>query len=180
MRASSSGRMQDGRDTCAFSFFFFVFSVDCGHRASKEEAEDTARKSCENRRTVDRQSMKNRPTSKKNRRKFDHGRFWALQAFSGTRRDAVETATGCPKLLPKRSWSAPGEPRVAGSDPKASPGPSRDAPRLPRSAVQACSAHPTLSHAPAERFFNVFGLSCGSSDVLPVSVFTVFCCIRTK
>ena len=55
--ASSSGQAQDGRETCAF---FGVLFVDRDQRASKQEADDTARKSYENEASVDEKSIENR------------------------------------------------------------------------------------------------------------------------
>ena len=40
--------------------------------------------------------------------------------------------------------------------------------------------HHASSNTSSERFFVAFVLTRGSSDVLFVSVFTVFCCLRTK
>ena len=90
---------------------------------------------------------------------------------SGCDRDAQNSPQG-------RSWSAPGEPRAAGSRPKASLGQSREAPGPARSGVRACLEYRALPNMLTERLLVVFALARGSSDVCFVSVFTVFCWLR--
>ena len=86
VRASSSSQTQDESDSRAF--FFCVLSVErC--QLSKEEALGTVRRPCamtENRRKIDRKSMKNRF-------QFRPCAVWALGAGSGTHRDALGTAS---------------------------------------------------------------------------------------
>ena len=65
------------------------------------------------------------PKSTENRRKFNLGRFWALQAVSGTRRDALGTAPARPKAASKPILGRPGRAK-SGQEPSESvPGPPR-------------------------------------------------------
>ena len=79
-----------------------------------------------------------------------------------------------------RSWSAPGEPRAARSRPKASLGQSREASGPPRSGVRARLEYRALSNMITERLLVVFALARESFDVCFVSVFTMFCWLRTN
>ena len=143
--ASSGAHTQDGRETCTFFFLFaFCLSIVVSDRANKKQ--NTQR---ESRMKVERKSAKK---AMENQREIDHhrqkiadisilGGFGRSKPFrgrarmrSGRLRDAQQPPQG-------RSWSGLGEPRAAGSRPKASPGRARDTPGLHRSATQARSAH---------------------------------------
>ena len=136
VRASSSGQTEDGRETCAF-FLFFVF---CLSIAVSERAKKKQKSQRESRTKIERKSTENRSKIGQNRRKIEEnsilGGFERSEPFreragtrSGRDRDAQNSPQG-------RSWSAPGEPRAAGSRPKASLGQSREAPGPPRSGVR--------------------------------------------
>ena len=138
--------------------------------------------SCLRRTRLERKSTNIHPKSTPNRRKIDLGPFWALQAASGTRPDALGTAFNTQMPPQNRSWGALGEPRVAKSRPKASPGHPRDAPRLLRLSEPLWCTSCTERRRTRLRidFLIAFVLSRESSDVLGVSVFTMFCWVSTK
>ena len=177
MWASSTGQAQDRRETCAF-FFLFAFSlaIVLSERAKLNESQElrndadrSRRHSAQKVRTASEQSTQNRSKidekSMKNRRKIGLGQFWAFKAVSGTRRDALGTTRGRPKIAPRPILGRPGRAK-SGQEPSNSvPG---TVPRRCRTAPERCpthSGHQALSNEPAERFFDVSWSSCKSSDV---------------
>ena len=119
-----------------------------------------------------------------NRRKFVEKSlldgFWRSKPFQGRAGTRSGQSQGMPKHARGRSWDPPGAPRAAGRRPKVSPERFQDAPGPVRSDVGAQAARPAPSDVPAVRFLAVFVLSCDSSDVLRVPVFTMFCWPGTK
>ena len=94
--------------------------------------------------------------------------------------DALGTAFGHPHAGPKPIWGRPGRAK-SGQEPfKSLVGHPEDAPRPSRWAVQGPAEHRAASNASADRFLVGFVLSRKNSHVPRVSVFTVFCWVRTK
>ena len=131
VRASWSGQTEDGRETCAF-FLFFVF---CLSIAVSERAKKKQKSQRESRTKIERKSTENQSKIGQNRRKIQEnsilggfGRSEPLRERAGTRSGRGRDAQNSPQ---GRSWNAPGEPRAAGSRPKASLGQSRGLPDRP-------------------------------------------------
>ena len=82
--------------------------------------------SSENRRKIDRKSMKIHARSSKNRRKINLGPSWAPTAVSGTRPDALGTACRSPNDAPRPILGRPGRATDGRETSKSVPG------RLPR------------------------------------------------
>ena len=79
--------------------------------------------------------MKNRVKSTKNRRKIALGQFWGFKAVSGTRRDALGTALGRPKVAPRPILGRPGRAKSGQEPSKSVPG---TVPRHCRTAPERC------------------------------------------
>ena len=129
------------------------------------EAEDTAPKKSEqrvkHRRKIGQKSTKIDEKSMTNRRKIGLGQFWAFKAVSGTRRDALGTILGRPKVAPRPILGRPGRA-------KSSQEPSKTVPRAHPRRSKSFWGHaqdarkrrwhrPTQLEAFADRFLNVFG-----------------------
>ena len=91
------------RNLCVL-LFVCDLSVDRGQPASKEKAEDAARKSHEHRAKITEQPIENQRKIVQNRGQIDNKivlePFWAPKAVSGTRRDTLGTGLGPPKIAP--------------------------------------------------------------------------------
>ena len=116
----------------------------------------------------------------KSQNKIDLEPVWALKIAGGMRPDAVGMAFGCPNASPKPILGRPGRAKSGQEPSKSLAGHPEDAPRPSRWAVRAPVEHRAASNASADRFLVGFVLSRENSDVPRVSVFTVFCWVRTK
>ena len=96
-------------------------------------------------------------------------RFWDAP---GRAQDGV----WIPKCHPKTDL---GTPRARQLRPEPSKSRPEDVPRPSRRPVRAHVGHQASSNASSKRFVVAFVLRHGSSDVF-ISVFTMFCCLRTK
>ena len=109
------------------------------HRNCADESKGCSAKfvptTCEIRRKIGRKSTKNRAKSSKNRRKIALGRFWALKAISGMRRDALGTARGRPNVAQRPILRRPGRAKSGQDTSKSVPGPLR---RRSRTAPEQC------------------------------------------
>ena len=191
MRACACSPSLDGRETRAFYFIVCVSSVVSASSGTTTAQDWRGRKQKTQRqiRTIFRRKSRTRRSENsekpsQNRRKIDEksllGGFGRPKPFRGRVGTRPGRARGAPKLGRERSWDAPGAPRAAGRRPRASPGRSQDAPGPVRSDIEVRAARLTQSDASSERFFIDFDSSRESSDVLFVSVFTVFCWLRAK
>ena len=151
-------------------------------RLARTKAEDSAPNVYPLAQKIDATSLENQRKTEPNRRKIVEKSFLAgfrrPRPFRGRGGTRSGRDLDAPKPSQERSWDAPGSPRAAGRRPRASPGRSQDAPGPVRSDVGVCATRQAQSDASSERFFVVFVLSRESSDVLFVSVFTVFCWVR--
>ena len=180
-RVGKLERPSAGRTRNLRVFFLFAFSlaIVLSERAKVNESQEhrndgdrsrrhsaqKVRTGVKNRRKIGQKSTKIDDKSMKNRRKIALGQFWAFKAVSGTRRDALGTTLGRPKVAPRPILGRPGRAK-SGQEPSNSvPG---TVPRRCRTVPERCpthSGHQALSNEPAERFFDVFWSSCKSSDV---------------
>ena len=123
--------------------------------------------STKNRPKIDRKSTENRPKSVKNRRKFVLGRFWVLEAVSGTRRDALGTGPGRQKAAPGpilgRRGRAKNDREPAKSLPGPVPGRSRTTPERCPSAFSTPGAVERACRTNFRRFCTIaHTLRCAS------------------
>ena len=142
MWASACSSSLDRRETRAFYFIVCVLlavSASSGSTTTQELRGRKQRKQRRRRTKIQRKSSKNRSKidekSTKNRRKIALGQFWAFKAVSGTRRDALGTALGRPKVAPRPILGRPGRAKSGQEPSKSVPG---TVPRHCRTAPERC------------------------------------------